>query len=61
MKTLTKKIIKKTYSILKKELDEFYSDLICILREVISAIKKFLTSEPLFIVGVLIGMILCII
>lgn len=61
MKTLTKKIIKKTYSILKKELNEFYSDLIWIFRGFIPAIKKFLTSEPLFIIGALIGLIFYII
>lgn len=61
MKTLAKKIIKKTYFILKKELNEFYSDLILILRGFVPTIKKFFISNPVFFVGVMIGIIFHII
>lgn len=58
MKTFAKKIIKKSHFVLKKELDEFYSDLILIVRGFIPAVKKFLTSEPFFTIGVLIGVLI---
>jgi hypothetical protein len=54
MKTLVKKID----SILKKEIEEFYADLIWIRRGIIPASKKFIISNPLFFVGILIGVIL---